>query len=127
MKNLFLFIFGAVGYMIIEILWRGKTHWSMGIAGGTCFTLFGNLWNKFKALPKIYIPILGSAVITIVEFISGIIFNLILKMNVWDYSKIPFNFLGQICLLFSTLWGFLSMPFIPLAGKIKEKLLNGFE
>ena len=32
----FIFIAGALGYCLLEILWRGYTHPSMGIAGGLC-------------------------------------------------------------------------------------------
>lgn len=118
-QNLIIFSIGAVGYMLIELLWRGKTHWSMGIAGGICFAFFGKIWGKIKNLPKIYVPIVGATIITCVELIFGIIFNILLKKRVWDYSHLPFNFLGQISLLFTTLWGFLSTVFMPLAGKFK--------
>ena len=45
-----------------------------------------------------------------------------LGLDVWDYSKVPFNFLGQVCVLYSVLWGFLSAAAIPFAGKVLEKL-----
>ena len=115
-----LFAIGAVGYILIELLWRGKSHWSMGLAGGVCFLTFGKLWNKIKLLPKVYVALFGSLIITLTELVFGIIFNIILKKNVWDYSNLPLNFCGQICLLFSTLWGFLSLIFMPLAGKINS-------
>lgn len=121
---LIIFLTGALGYLTIEILWRGRTHWSMGLAGGLCFLSFSALWSKVKALPKIYIAILGSLIITVTEFILGLIFNIILKKEVWDYSHLPFNILGQVCILFSTLWGFLSLPFFGLAGKLKEFLTS---
>lgn len=119
-----LFFTGAAGYAAIELLWRGHTHWSMGIAGGICFTCFGRLWPKLKQLRKIYIPLLGSAVITSVEFLFGIVFNVILKKQVWDYSHLPFSLFGQICALFSTLWGLLSIPVLPLAGQMRQSLMN---
>ena len=121
-----LFLIGAVGYITIELLWRGRSHWSMGVAGGICFAFFGKLWNKIKNLPKIYIPVIGALIITTVELVFGIIFNIILKKDVWNYSHLPFNFLGQICILFSTLWGFLSILFLPLSGKIKTLLTKAF-
>ncbi|OHD82309.1 MAG: hypothetical protein A2355_11620 [Spirochaetes bacterium RIFOXYB1_FULL_32_8] len=51
--------------------------------------------------------LLGAVIITLVELISGIILNLIFKFNIWDYSKYPFNFLGQIALARSILWFFI--------------------
>lgn len=121
-----LFIIGALGYMGIELLWRGYSHWSMGIAGGLCFFIFGILWSKVSLLPKIYFPIIGALIITLIELIFGIFFNIILKKNIWDYSNLPFNFLGQISLSYTTAWGFLSIIFFPLAGKLKILLTGIF-
>ena len=42
------------------------------------------------------------------ELIFGIIFNINLGMNVWDYSDLPFNLFGQICLPFMIAWFLLS-------------------
>lgn len=119
-----LFAAGATGYTVIELLWRGHTHWSMGVAGGICFTCFGRLWPKIKPLRKIYVPLLGSTVITSVELAFGVVFNLILKKEIWDYSHLPFQLFGQICGLFSTLWGLLSIPAVPLAGYLRQKLIG---
>jgi len=52
--------------------------------------------------------LIGVGIILTLEFISGCIVNLWLNLNVWDYSNMPLNLLGQICLPFALLW-------IPLA------------
>lgn len=119
-----MFLTGGILYVGIEILWRGYSHWSMALAGGICFTVFGKIWDKVKNLKRIYIPIIGAGIITSVEFVFGLIFNKILKMHVWDYSDMPFSFLGQICVLFSTLWGLLSIVVFPTAGKLYSKMIN---
>ena len=41
--NFLLFSFGALGYGLIEILWRGHTHPSMLTAGGICFVYFDKI------------------------------------------------------------------------------------
>ena len=120
--NLFLFSFDATGYGLLEIIWRGRTHWSMLCAGGLCFVFFGKIEEKLKHLNLIIKAVIGSAVITLIELIFGIIFNILLKKNVWDYSKMPLNFLGQICLLYSFFWSVLSIIFIPFAGFLKNKI-----
>ena len=49
--------------------------------------------------------VVGSlCIVTPLEFVTGCIVNLWLGWNVWDYSNIPFNVMGQICLPFSALW-----------------------
>lgn len=120
-----LFSIGAVGYGLIEILWRGYTHPSMLTAGGLCFVFFGTVCQKFKKAGLLLKGIIGSAFITSIELIFGIIFNVILKKNVWDYSRMPLNLGGQICAGYSFLWLLLSLIFIPFAGLITKKLSKG--
>lgn len=100
---------GAAGYGLMEIVFRGTTHWSMVITGGICSLGLGCLDRRFRGLRPIYQGILGSLLITSMEFLVGCIFNLWLKCNVWDYSAISLNLKGQVCLLFSVIWGFVSI------------------
>lgn len=108
-KYLLLGIIGSIIYMSLEILWRGYTHWTMGVLGGICFIFLG-LINELLSweTPLILQMLIGGIIITILEFITGCIVNLWLGWNVWDYSNLPLNLLGQICLPFSILWYFIS-------------------
>ena len=108
-KYLLLGIIGSIIYMSLEILWRGYTHWTMGILGGICFICLG-LINELLSweTPLVLQMLIGGTIITILEFITGCIVNLWLGWNVWDYSNLPLNLLGQICLPFSILWYFIS-------------------
>lgn len=125
-KNTFiLFSIGALGYGLLEIIWRGYTHWSMLTAGGICFVFLGKIEKALKKTSIFLKAIIGSCFITSIELIFGIIFNIILHKNIWNYSKLPLNIGGQICILYSILWGFLSLIFIPLAGLINKKLNKG--
>lgn len=123
-QNFLFFSFGALGYGIIEILWRGYTHFSMLLAGGICFSFFGFIGEKFEKISIFAKSIIGSAFVTTIELIFGFVFNIVLNKNVWDYSKLPLNFKGQICLLYSVFWAFLSAFFIPFSVKIKRRLQN---
>lgn len=120
--NAMIFSVGAIGYGLLEILWRGNTHWSMLGAGGVCFTFFANIGEKLKNSGLFFKAVVGSTFITVVEFIFGVVFNIILKKNVWDYSKLPFNIFGQVCMLYSFYWAVLSIFCIPLAVKLKKAL-----
>lgn len=121
-KFLIPFGLGAFSYGLIEVLWRGYTHWSMLTAGGLCFLLFSVIAERFAKSRFLYRCILGSLAVSSVELIFGVIFNLMLGLQVWDYSQKPFNLAGQICLQYSVLWGFLSVAAIPLAGVVSKKL-----
>lgn len=116
-----IFSVGAVGYGIIEILWRGYTHPSMLLAGGTAFSGLAKISKRMKKCSLLKKAIAGSVFITAVELAFGIVFNIILKKNIWDYSKMRFNFCGQICALYSFFWGILSLAFIPLADRLQKR------
>ena len=120
-KNIVFFGSGGIGYGIIELLWRGRTHWTMIIAGGICFILFSHIAERYRRKALFYKAALCAIGVTGVELIFGLVFNMMLDMNVWDYSNIPFNFLGQICLLYTLIWGVLGCAFIPLADYINRK------
>jgi len=52
--------------------------------------------------------LIAAGVITLVELIAGYVVNIRLGWGVWDYSHLPGNFMGQVCLLYSLLWVLLS-------------------
>lgn len=109
LKQLSLFIIGGGLYSLIEILFRGYTHYSMFFVGGICFILIGFLDEVYTwEMSFISQMVISSIIITIVEFVSGCILNLWLGLNVWSYYHMPYNLLGQVCLLFTNLWFLLS-------------------
>lgn len=122
-KNVILFSTGACGYGLIEILWRGHTHWSMAIAGGISFLGLCSISEKMNG-SLIKKAVAGSVFITAVELVFGIVFNILLDREVWDYSDRPFNIAGQICPLYSLFWVFLSLAFIPLGKRLSKALEN---
>ena len=124
-RRLILFGMGAVGYGLVELLWRGRTHYSMLAAGGICFAFFAHICEKYKRARLLFKAVVGSMFITSVELIFGIFFNIILRKNVWDYSRMPLNVGGQICALYSFFWLVLSLVFIPLAGFAERRLKSG--
>ncbi len=104
------FAAGAVLYSTIEVLWRGYTHPSMAATGGACLAA---MYAYDKTHEKCSLPakaLYGACLITSAEFVVGCAVNLLLGQRVWDYSGFRFNLLGQICLLYSILWYFLSIP-----------------
>ena len=124
-KYLFLFCIGGLLYMSIEILYRGYTHCSMGILGGISFVSIG-LINEILSwdTPLAIQALIGSIMITLYEFITGVILNIWLGLGIWDYSNLPFNILGQICLPFSIIWYFLSIAGICLDDFLRWKFFG---
>ena len=100
---------GGTVYVFIELLWRGYSHWSMFLLGGVCFIALG-LINEIIPweMPLTAQMFIGCTIITALEFITGCIVNLWLGWDVWDYSDLPYNLLGQISVVSSVGWYFLS-------------------
>lgn len=108
LKNLLIFSIFGLTYGLIEILWRGYTHPSMVIVGGICGLLIGLLNEKNKKMNLLQQMLIGMVIVTVLEFVSGVVLNLLLGLNVWDYSNMRFNLLGQVCPQFCIVWFFLS-------------------
>ena len=77
LKYIFLFIIGGFTYYMIEILWRGYSHWSMFILGGICF-LFAGIQNEYIEWEyPLWRQILNVDIFVLIsEFITGCIVNL---------------------------------------------------
>ena len=73
-------------------------------------------------MPLVKQMAIGAIVITTLEFLCGYIVNLWLGWNVWDYSNMPLNLFGQICLPFTALWFFLSAVAVILDDWIRHIL-----
>ena len=80
------FLIGGAVYSMLEIAWRGYTHWSMTLCGGLCFLVLYALHVHARALPLLLRCLLGSLSITALEFAAGCIVNLWLGWDVWEYS-----------------------------------------
>lgn len=109
LKLCILALIGGITYVSIELAWRGYSHISMFILGALCFVLLGGI-NEFLPweLGFVWQMLIGAGIVTILELIVGIVVNVWLGLEIWDYSNLPFNFMGQICLPFSFAWTLLS-------------------
>ena len=108
-KPFILFGIGGFLYYAIEILWRGYSHWTMFLLGGFCFVMIGLINEIFTFhIPLVKQMLISAVIITVAEFMCGCIVNLWLEWGIWDYSELPLNVMGQICLPYSVLWFFLS-------------------
>ena len=95
-------------YCMIEILFRGWSHWSMFVLTGFLGVFCVDSINNTLSFDCDYIVqiLISTILCTIGEGISGIILNVWLQLNVWDYSKMTFGtfFFGQCNVLFCFAW-----------------------
>lgn len=113
LKPAILFTIGGTIYISIEIVWRffmnrPPTHWTMFVLGGLAFLIIGEINEHLDwEMPFWLQVIIGTISVLALEFIFGCVLNLWLGLDIWDYSNMPFNILGQICLPFAFVWAVL--------------------
>ena len=86
------FLLGAVGYPLLELCWRGRTHPTMSLV--------------------------GCGIITGVEAAVGLIWNR--DHRIWDYRNMPGNWRGQVCVPYALLWAALSAATVALLNAAEE-------
>lgn len=129
-EYIILFLIGGSIYYGIEFLWKtyvsnGICHWSMFLLGGLCFIIIGNINEDIPWEESIIAQCAdGAIIITSLEFIFGYVLNIIFHLNIWDYSNMPLNIMGQICVPFMIAWFFLSLIAIVLDDVIRWKLFK---
>lgn len=119
-KNIILFTVGFCLYITIEVLFRGYSFPLMGVCAGLVIVLLDKINDYISWDIDILVQCtLGMLMVTIMELIIGTIFldtNLLPVM--WDYSNLPLNFRGIICIPFMALWMVLSFIAILVADSI---------
>ena len=117
-----LFYIGGTAYMTLEFLYRGRSHGSMFLLGGSCFLVLGQIRNRLQWIPLPVKAVIGSVTVTALELATGLLVNR--DCTIWDYRKIPLQYKGQICLPFSLLWIPVCMAGIALYGIAEQKLFQ---
>ena len=116
LKSVILWLIGGWLYIGMELIWRGRSHWTMFCLGGLCFVLIGLINELIPwCMPLWQQALIGAGIITSLEFLTGCIVNLVFRWGVWDYSGMPGNLLGQICPQYFVLW----LP-VALAGIVLD-------
>lgn len=108
-------LLGGSLYYMMELFARGHSHWSMFLLGGVCFLVCGIINSAYG--DSIYTwqkMTLCMVAITVLEFVCGLIVNVRLGWHIWDYSGMPLNVMGQICVPYMLLWFVVSYPAIIL-------------
>ena len=91
---------GGVGYGLLELIWRGRTHFSMVLTGGACLVAICAVNEKMKKRNIFLRAAVCAAAITAAEFAVGVVVNRWLDMSVWDYGGMPGNLMAAaVCSL----------------------------
>lgn len=123
-----IFLIGGTVYYVIEVLYRGYSHISMFILAGLISITIALMNDFFYSFETDYIiQVITAAIIaTIGEGFTGILVNLILKLNVWDYSGLWGNFFFEQCNIFYCMaWVVICFFGIPILDTIEWRYFNG--
>ena len=66
----------------------------------------------------------GFIVGSIVEYVISLFGEMVLGVKWWDYSNMPLNLNGRICVYFSVFWGFLGIYLIASLNPKVDRLIN---
>lgn len=130
-KNFFMFVEGGLLYEYIEVCFKNATNhnnaisWTMAVVGGIVFIYMGLINKVFTFEMPLWLQAIISTIgCILIELVAGLILNVWLKMGVWDYSGLKYNFMGQICLQFSFFWFLLSYIGIFLDDFLRAWIFN---
>lgn len=122
-----IFFFSGTAYIVIEIIFRGYTDFSMWILGGICgviITFVNNGLILDEKTPFEYQVAFCSMCCIVGELIAGLIVNQ--DYHVWDYRELFGTFAyGQLNIFFIMAWICICIFAIPLLDWIEWKLLDG--
>ncbi len=125
LHGLFGFVAGCI-YLLIELAWRGHTHWTMLPLAAVIFACAG-LLDEVENPPAVWVQVvIGTAIATALELAAGLILNVWLCLGVWDYTDLPGNLWGQICPQFTAAWAVLMFISIRLENamhRIADRLI----
>ncbi len=117
---LYLFAIGSILGWILEIVYRSivsKKIVNPGFLNGPYLPIYGFGVMSLYILCSLKLPIWCLIVVcvvlmTLIEYIAGIIFIKGMGIKLWDYSKRWGNIQGIICPLFSAVWGVLGVLYL---------------
>lgn len=126
-------IYSVVGYIIETIfgiitkgVWESRQSFLYGpfcaIYGLGASIMIMFLHKYSKNYTRLFIE--GFIVGSIVEYLVSWIGELLLGVKWWDYSDMPLNINGRICVYFSIFWGFLALYLIASFNPRIDRLIN---
>ena len=68
--EILVFVLGGSAYGLMEILFRGHTHWTMVITGGACILTLYLLSGWLMSIPLILAAASGALIVTAYESVS---------------------------------------------------------
>lgn len=134
-KLFWIFSFGSVLGFLVETLWcllkngtlEVRTTFLFGpfnvIYGFGALLLYAGLQKINKTKP-VHIFMFGIFAGTVVEHICSLVQERAFGTVSWDYSNLPLNIGGRVCLLYSAFWGVLAILWVRLIQPAMEQMVS---
>ena len=122
--KLFLVCFiGSFCGVVIEMLWCLLRHGYLESRAGLVYGPFNLLYGMGAVILTLclyrfrnrgaWVSFLGGILVgSVLEYVCSWGQEFVFGSRSWDYSNMPFNINGRICLLYSVFWGFLGVLWI---------------
>lgn len=122
LNTILLFLIYSFGGCLLEMLYCGLLH--LRLESRKCLLLsmlcpvygIGALSVLWTTAPfrksKAAVFLLGAAAATLAEYAVDFFNKEVLHVAFWNYSRRFLNLNGRVCLLYSVLWGFLSLALV---------------
>ncbi len=119
--KLFLILFiGSFAGVVVELIWCLLRHGYIESRSGLVYGPFNLVYGlgalclsltlyRYRNRSALYSFIGGFVTGSVVEYACSFFQELIFGSTSWDYSNVPLNLNGRICLLYSIFWGFLGV------------------
>ena len=134
-KYVYIFLICCVVGFAVETLWclikngyiesrKSLVYGPLSVAYGMGGVLLTAVLSKFKSSSLWKIFRISFAVGTVAEYICSLGQEIVFGSVAWDYSHLPLNINGRVCLLYSLFWGVLGIAWVKLIMPLTDKLIS---
>lgn len=140
-KILWICFIGSLAGVIVEMLWCLLTRGYIESRAGLIYGPFNLLYGACAAVMSLalysfrnngkWISFIGGFLVgSVMEYVCSWVQEMLFGSTSWDYSHMPLNLNGRICLLYSIFWGFLGVLWVktlyPMMAQLILKLPERF-
>jgi len=129
---LYFFVYGFLGWCteVAFAACKERKFVNRGFLNGPICPIYGigvGIVVQFLTPYKenlVLLYIASVVMVTALEWVTGFILEKIFHNKWWDYSKMPLNLNGYVCLLFSLIWGVACVLIVDFIHPLIHKVLS---
>ena len=120
---LYFFVYGFLGWCteVAFAACKERKFVNRGFLNGPICPIYG---IGVGIVVQFLTPYKENLVLLYIEWVTGFILEKIFHNKWWDYSKMPLNLNGYVCLLFSLIWGVACVLIVDFIHPLIHKVLS---